>query len=157
MLPVSYAMKASEQPYATLTLRKGQHPTVRYRYGVGSASSVERLDWTIRGSNPCQRKRWYLGSTLPPTSRCRRCIRGLQRSGYEVGHLPSSGVEISNNYSCTSPPIRLRGVDCDNFAVSFEPRLWSQSRAESGGDRKIFFLKVYNQRSVIVARCWISA
>jgi len=124
---VPYTVKGSEQPYTTLNLRKGKHPTVLHRYGAVSAYSVERLDLTIRSSNHCTRNRRYLGSTtLPPVSGCRPCIRGVQLSGPEVDHLPSAGVELNNKYSCTSsPPIRLRGVNCDNVALSFEPWLCS--------------------------------
>ena len=87
---VPYAMRVSEHPYSTPTVRKGQHPTVHHRYGAGSASSVERLDWTIRGSNPCTHKRKYLGFIRPPISRSRRCIQGVERSRPEVGHLTST-------------------------------------------------------------------
>jgi hypothetical protein len=148
-------MKVSEQPYATLPhFTKRTTSDSSPRYGAGSASSVERLDWTIRGSNPCTHKRRYLGFTLPPISRCRRCIRGVRRSGPEVGHLPASGVELNIKYSCTSsPPIRMRGGDYDNFALTFEAQLWSQSRTESDGERKISSLKVHNQSWVTVAMC----
>jgi hypothetical protein len=55
---------------------------------------------------------------LEPTRWVRRSVSGVKQRERKVNHSPPSSVEVKNEWSYTfTPPLRLHGLDRDNFTV----------------------------------------
>ena len=61
-----------------------------------------------------------LPSIQTPINRCCGSLPAVKRPGPELDHSLPSNAEVKNEWSCTStPPIRLHGVDRDNFTFTY--------------------------------------
>jgi len=63
--------------------------------------------------------RQTLEPTHPPVRWVAVFFLGDETTGCEVGHLPTSGVELQNELSYIYSPFRLCGVAWDNFTFTF--------------------------------------